>query len=148
MSFNYDVALSTAKDQVRFLIGDTDATDPQLEDETIIAVLTSIEPNYARAAVLCCRAIAALYSRLDDRRSEEQQESASQKAKAYLALATTLELKASRTGIIPYAGGISVADKQSVDDNQDRVAPAFTKDQFSEPGTEVNDPVTEPPVYY
>lgn len=39
MSATYDPTLPTDKDHVRFLIGDTDTTSPQFQDEEILAVI-------------------------------------------------------------------------------------------------------------
>lgn len=40
--------------------------------------------------------------------------------------------------VAPYAGGISIADKESRESDSDRVRPAFTRDDFAYPGNEMS----------
>ena|ERR1700753_1255388 len=53
MSSSYDSSLPSDKDWVRFLTGDTDVTNPSLQDEEILAVITEesiqIGPSGAQA---------------------------------------------------------------------------------------------------
>ena len=44
MAWNFDTALSTDKDYIRFLIGDTNSSNQLVQDETIEAILAN-EPN-------------------------------------------------------------------------------------------------------
>lgn len=130
---------SSAKDAVRFLIGDTDTNDQQLQDEEILFLLAQTSNDIYSAAILACRSIASIYSRQADQRIGDYSISASQKAAAYLALAKQLEqsqTKALIKRVKPYAGGISVSDKREDEENPDRVQPAFTRRDMAFPGIE------------
>lgn len=127
MAWNYDpTKLQTSvKDQARFLIGDTVSTDPQLEDEEINFALR-VRGSIWGAAALGCAAIASNLSRRADTTTGELRTLYSSQARAYAARAAMYENQAaSRSGSLPYAGGISVQDKISNQGNPDRVAPNF-----------------------
>lgn len=116
---------SSALFQVRLLIGDTLSTDQQLQDEEIDFVLTE-RPNLYGAAAECCRSLAAKFSRSVDQAAGATRAAFSQLAKAYNAKAADFEAKAAAAGsALPYAGGISVADKQRQEMDPDRVQPQF-----------------------
>ena len=144
MSWSYSTALATAKDQVRLLLGDTDTTDQQLQDEEIAFFVTQRGDVYM-SAVLCAESLAAKYSRLTDVTSGDQQkEQRSQKAAAYLALAQRLRAEARSRGVTPYAGGLSIGDKQGREGNVDRVTPFFGRQTHTRLQTEYNGlPVTD-----
>lgn len=132
---------SSAKDKVRFLIGDTLSIDPLLQDEEILSVILD-EPNPTLAAAISARAIAAKFSREANRTVGKTSISASDKAKAYLELAKKLEdenTKSKTFKAVPYAGGISLSDKAIDEDDPDRTKPFFERDMFENPpkkGTE------------
>lgn len=126
--------------QVRLMVEDTVTSDQQLQDEEINWIVSqegAIEMAAARAA----DTIAARYSRQADRSVGQMRLSASQRAKAYLDLAARLRYLA-RTNVTPYAGGISVSDKQSNEADTDRVAPGFWRDMMKNPG--MLDPTDQP----
>jgi len=50
MSATYNSTLPTDKDHVRFLVGDTDITSPQFQDEEISAILSDETPAGGKAA--------------------------------------------------------------------------------------------------
>lgn len=118
MSATFDTSLSTDKDWVRALIGDTDvspATDAFLADETIEAILTK-EMNVFMAA---SRAARMVYMQLtggggiEDRKVGETRirYQAAQRFKQ-----TADELKArGYTYAKPYSGGIYKADRDAFD---------------------------------
>lgn len=127
MAWTYSVAdLATSpKDQVRLLIGDTLTTDQQLQDEEIDYVLTTRGSLYGAAAE-CCRSLQAKFSRSVDQSAGGSKTMFSQLAKAYGIKAAEFEGKAAMSGAgLPYAGGISVADKRNQQQNPDRVTPQF-----------------------
>lgn len=127
MSWSYNVnSLATNQTyQVRMLIGDTIPTDAQLQDEEIAFTLT-LRANIWGAAAECCRSIASNYSREADSVQGELRTIYSARARAYAARATAFDARASLGGAgLPYAGGISVTDKQNQEQNTDRVAPQF-----------------------
>jgi hypothetical protein len=132
MAFTYDI--STNRGKVRFLVGDTDATDYFLEDNEIdylLLVWTSVQT----AAVEACKAIAAKLSREADKRIGDLSLSMSQRAAAYLTLAKTLA-KSSSSMLSGFAGGISQSSKETVEDDSDRVVPAFTRGMMSSEASE------------
>lgn len=134
MAFTYsgDPA-SSSRDAVRFLIGDTDSTDAQLQD-TEIAYLLTQDPTPAKAAANAARAIAAKYGRLVDFAVGDLRYSYAQRQKAYLDLAAQLEAQAAVSGSIQFkATGISRADKEAAREMEDRVKPAFTRETMDNP---------------
>ena len=131
--WTYNPAVGRDLDKVRLWIGDTDSTDPQLQDEEITFFLLD-EGAPIRAAVTAADALAARYARVVSTQIGDQKEDAETMIAHYLALANRLRRKAARTGVLPFAGGISVSDKQTREENTDRVAPAFDRTMQDEPG--------------
>lgn len=127
MTWTYNVAsLSTSTlFQVRFLLGDTLSADPQLQDEEVNYALM-VRGNVWAAAATCALSIAAQLSRKADTVQGDLHTTYSQRAKAYAARSTEYETKAtSLGGALPYAGGISLADKEQQEQDPDRVSPNF-----------------------
>lgn len=140
MAWTYSGDPSTSsKDAVRFLIGDTDTTDQQMQDEEINYLLTLYGGDVYTAAIVAARSLASKYARFPDVRIGDYSTSNSQRFNAYLALAKQLE-QTQNVGLIhkakPYAGGISIADKQQDEQNTDRVKPAFTRQDMTFPGND------------
>jgi hypothetical protein len=112
--------------QVRLIVGDTKQTDPQVQDEEINFALTQ-RPSIWGAAAMVCRSISSRLSREADTVDKDLRTVLSARAKAYAARANEYDLKAAvRGGAMPYAGGISIADKVTNEQDTDRVQPAFT----------------------
>lgn len=111
------------RDEVRFLLGDTDTTDQLITDEEIAYAITQAATNRG-AAALCARAVAASFARRADRTVGDLRISYSQQHKQYLELAERLESEAAYA-VTPYAGGISKDDKETQEELEDRVDPAF-----------------------
>jgi hypothetical protein len=112
----------------------------ELADETITAIL-ALQPNAYQAAAMCAENLAGRYANLVDRQVGDLRASYSQRAKQWLELAGRLRTSASRGSLalaIPYAGGISVADKLAQETNTDRVAPAFTRNLHDNPETSID----------
>jgi hypothetical protein len=93
---------SNAKDEVRFLVGDTDSTVQEVSDEEIAYIITMHgDPganygNYAAAAVLA-QAIASKYAKKADKSVGGLSIQYKQKFDNYMALAQTLR-EFARTG--------------------------------------------------
>jgi hypothetical protein len=93
---------SSAKDEIRFLVGDTDENIPEVSDEEIAYIVTMhADPgvgygNYTAAAVLA-QAIAAKYAKKADKSVGGLSIQYKQKYDNYVALAETLRGYA-RTG--------------------------------------------------
>lgn len=134
MTTTYTDPSASDKDAVRFLIGDTDVTDAALTDEEIAYALAQ-NPNIYAAAAICARAIAGKYATEVDTKFESVSVNYSQKAKAYYELAKRLERQAKTQGGlgIPLAGGISITERDSVNEDSDRIPPSFYTDQFRNP---------------
>lgn len=127
MTWSYSISdlAASQKDQVRFLIGDTYQSDPQLQDEEIQFQLTQRSSVYGAAAE-CCRSLAAKFSRSVDQQSGTSKAAYSQLSKQYTVKAAEFEARAAAAGsALPYAGGISYLDKLQQEQNTDRVKPQF-----------------------
>ena len=133
MTWTYDGDPSAnERDEVRWLVGDTDTTDQLVTDEEIAYALAKCAtPTLAAAAV--CDAISAKFSREADRRVGDVSLSASQKAKAYKTLADDLRSDAGVLAL-PTFGGISIAAKETIDEDTDSVQPSFRIGQDDHPG--------------
>jgi len=121
---------ASLKDQVRFLVGDTDGADQLLSDEEILWLVSEFGNPYLAAA----QAAEAIYSggKLVDKKIGDLEIKASMRADQFMKLAKSLRRRAGR-GAMPYAGGISIADKDSYRDNTDIPTPAFEEGQFDHP---------------
>ena len=107
----------------------------ELSDETITAII-ALQPNVYLAAAMCAESLAGKYSSAVDKQVGDLRLSFSQRAKAWSDLAGRLRTSASRNSMFaPYAGGISIADKQASADDTDRVQPAFTATLHNNPET-------------
>lgn len=129
----------SARDAIRFLVGDTDSTDQLITDEEIAWVNSEVSGSATatthlyRAAARTAHAIAAKFTRLADQQIGDLRVTMSQKAAAARALAESLtEIAATDSAVpIPYAGGVSVDDKDTRDQDTDRVDPFFVTAQFA-----------------
>jgi hypothetical protein len=111
--------------QVRTLIGDTNQNEQLLWDQQI-AFAVAQRPNIYAAAADCCRMVAAKYSRDVDITEGLLHKTYSARQKAFAARAMELDQRAKLTGKgLPYAGGISISDKQTQNQDSDRVVPQF-----------------------
>lgn len=140
MSWSYsatDLNTTTASgrlNSVRLLVGDTDTTDQLVQNEEINFALGQTGDNVYYAAAWICRAIAAKFSRLVDTTLDGALSAKySSKAKQYQQLAVQVENQGKKTsgkafGV--FAGGISISDMVVVNEDIDRVKPAFTIDKF------------------
>jgi hypothetical protein len=129
MTWTYSNPTASDKDKVRFLVGDTDTNGQLASDEEITWALT--EGGVYVAASLVAKAIAMSFARKADFTvSQDLRVSYTKMAENYGALADKLENKASKLAPLPYAGGISVSDKETYEDDTDRVTPVFQKDNF------------------
>ena len=132
MTWSYSSALTTNVDKVRWLCGDRDTNDQLIENEEITFALSESGNNLYRAAAMACRAIAAkLFNSLTlDKAPGSVSYDAAERAQGFLDLAAELETKATMSGSAAgiFAGGISISDKQTREDDTDRVRPGFTSD--------------------
>ena len=119
-----DLAVST-KDQIRFLVGDTQSADPQLQDEEVLFA-ASQRSNIWGAAAICCFSLATYFARKADTTTGELRTLWSSLSRSYALRASQYETTATiRSGALPYAGGISIQDKINQENDTDRVPPQF-----------------------
>lgn len=110
MTWTYTAAPTTeARDEVRLLIGDTDATAPLVQDEEIAYALVLYprqvgKPAY-RAAIHIVDTIVAKFARLNDRTLGPLSQSQSQQWEHYRELAVDLRT-AYRTGGLGGSGAV------------------------------------------
>lgn len=117
----------SAKDQVRFLVGDTSEKEPLLQDGEIKWLLSQYQNTPLNAAIRACETIISKLSRLADESVGRVSISFSQRCKGYRDTLLMLRQRLAMEDAIPYCGGISVSDKQTQQMNSDRVRPDFTK---------------------
>jgi hypothetical protein len=123
-SYSGDPANSD-RDQVRFLFGDTDTTDQLLTDAEVDFTVAEHPDNLFLAAAACADAVASRKTRLANKSVGDLSLTYSQVAQQFKTLAAQLRTRAAMAGTSPYAGGISIADKDAVGTDSDRVVPAF-----------------------
>jgi hypothetical protein len=117
----------SAKDQVRFLIGDTDSSEQLLQDGEIQWLLDQYQGHTMTAAIRACETIMSKFARLADEKVGQVSIQFSQKAKSYQVMLNQLRNRLAIEDMTPFAGGISRSDKITEDQNSDRVRPDFTK---------------------
>lgn len=125
MSWSYsgDPSQSTL-DQVRFLIGDTDDTDPQLSNEEIQFQIAQHEsPELAGAH--CCEVLSAKFARLVTKSVGSLSIQFSELQDHYKSLKEQLYAHAGADKVPPYCGGLLVSDKEANEIADDVVQPAF-----------------------
>ena len=130
---------SNARDAIRFLTGDTDTNDQLINDEEIAwtnnqdtgsdTATTALYEVAYRVMI----AIASKFSRLADQSVGDLKVDMFQKATNAREQAALLKQQALREGNTPtpYAGGISVSDKEIDEENSDIVQPYFSRGQFT-----------------
>lgn len=138
MTWTYTDPSTSARDAVRFLVGDTDTTDQLVTDEEIAFTIAQAGTgNTYTAASLTADAIAAKFARKADFSNLSISVSASQRAEAFRALAEDLRAKALvyGGGAEVFAGGLSASAKDDLDANTDAVQPSFRMGQDDNKGS-------------
>lgn len=115
MAWSYDDSLSSDKDFVRFLIGDTNSTRQLVADETIEAIILTEPNNYMAAAAI----IESLYRGLTAGGSLEDRKVGETRIRYQRISDLMLQVNSLRkrggTHMRPSAGGIYTADKTTAD---------------------------------
>lgn len=124
-------------DGVRFLCEDTNPLDPQLNDNEVNYFINMYQ-NMWRAAGNCAKVIKGKYARQADKSVGDLRVAYSQRQAAYEALSDYCFMQATAFSAVPWAGGISWADKMLDVNNPDVVKPDFTKHQFQFPVGDIN----------
>lgn len=146
MSWTYD--LTTSIGQVRFLMGATVNDGMSVQDDEVTFCLTRNGSDIYRAAAFGCRRwAAALAQDLSvDQGTKGWKLDRQAQARQLLDLAKTLDADAViYSGAVPFSGGISVSDKQSREQDTDRVAPQIGVATNRRPGLPQTDGTTEEP---
>lgn len=136
MAFTYggDPANSNLE-AVRYLIGDTVITDVQLQDAEINFNLAEAGNNIYLAGSSAALAIASKYAKLVDKEVGDLMIDYSQRQAHYINLSRELSRQASKKSTPNiFAGGLSLSDKESNQENTDTVQPTFERDMFTNKG--------------
>jgi len=128
--FTYTGAVDTDLAKVRLIIGDISKEKPRLSDSEINFFLTD-EGSIRRAAVRCAESIAAIFASKVDQSIGKIRISFSKQFEHFTELAKRLANNANQAALAgAFSGGISKADKQVDEGNEDFPKPFFTRDQF------------------
>ena len=135
-SYNSDPSASNL-DVVRFLSGQTSTSDDVLLQDEEINWLISSKPNNFHAAAGACDMLAARYSATQPRGESygKTRLDWSDRVVDLRKTAKSLRAQAGLEGVSPFVGGRSISDKRSVQNDTDRVKPAFTIGMTDHPGT-------------
>ncbi len=129
------------KDAVRFLIQDVDEASPLVSDEEIAYTLT-LCGSPLTAAIRCLKALVVRYSQLANKSVGDLSIDYTARAQNFRMLAKDLEkdlvTEGGNVGI--FAGGISVAQKDTEREDTDRVPPSFKKGITDNDSTEDDQP--------
>lgn len=134
MAWTYDPSQLNTNElyQVRMEIQDTNVNNQMLLDEEIQHAINT-ERNVWAASARCCEMIARrLLMKADVKLGRSMQVIYSKAAEQYFAMARMLRCKAMGT-VVPYVGGMAIADKQSIGQDSALVAPNFTKTMMENP---------------
>ena len=121
---------------VRLLLGDTDTTDQQVQNEEVIFALSQTGDNVYYAAAWLAKTVASQYARkVDVQLSGALSAKYSDLSKHYMALSENLEYQGKKAGAVVgvVAGGLTISDINAVRGNTDRVEGSFRRDRFRNP---------------
>lgn len=110
------------RDAVRLLVKDTVSTRQLIQDEELDFFLAQNSNGIWGAAADACDALAAREAKA----KSVGDLSLSGMGDSYKELGRTYRMRLGST-LVPFAGGISVADKDARNQDTDRVAPAFSR---------------------
>lgn len=121
---------SSLKDQVRFILGDTDSCAELMTDGEITYLLATYSNKPICSAYHGARYLAMKYAKSADESVGSVRVSYSQVSVRYEEMALKLKQQCyeENGNANPYCGGISKSDKENVKANTDREQPAFAKD--------------------
>lgn len=139
MAWSYDSTLTTAKDQVRFLIRDTDTAKQQVQDEEILWLIKS-EANIYMAAYAAGQMVVARTAA----GAGVSSKSVGDLSISYGGLSDSgyqIHLKRllarGSAHQVPSVGGISIADKDLIEADTDVPSSDFQRGMHDNPGTAV-----------
>jgi len=140
MSYGGNPGVTTAaqrRDAVYLAVGDTVTTAQLLTDAEVNWFLGASDNGILAAAVLAARSIAASIMRQPRVANGSSSVDPTKTAQYYLDLAVALELSLTSIGVTASmdAGGISIADKETLESDSDWVQPAFEMGMDDQPGS-------------
>lgn len=139
MTFTYSTAVSTDRDKVRLMLGDTDPGDAKFSDEEIAGALAIYGTTSLTAAALA-DSLAAKYSGRTSISVDGLSVNYAARVAQYSALADRLRSASAGSIGEPFVGGIRSSEMDAADEDTDRVAPAFSHDMHINPN---DNPVRE-----
>lgn len=141
MTWTYTDPTANDRDEVRFLIGDTDTSDQQLSDEEI-AYFTSTYSDNILAAAYAAEALASKYGRRTDIGMGKLRVSYGALKAHYAELAASLFSRCRATVLV---GGISISEKETLCEDTDAVQGSFRRGMHDNPG-DSDSPIYDPDV--
>lgn len=129
---------SSNRDLVRFLIHDTDTTAQLLTDEEIDGLLT-IEGSARGAAILAAGSLSARFGRKASMSVGDLSINYGSISSFYGSLVASLRRELVCSSARPYAGGQSIADKDTKEEDDDRVNPSFKRNMHDRDHHTLND---------
>lgn len=142
MGWSYDATdldTTTSSGQlntVRFLVGDTESLDQQVQNEEVTFALSENGSNVYLSAAWVARAIASKYARrVTTQLDGALQANYSDLSKQYMQLADQLEYQGKTSGAAVgiLAGGITKSGIEAVRTNTNRIEGSFRRDRFRNP---------------
>jgi hypothetical protein len=127
---------ATDRDTVRYLVGDTNTDEQLVLDEEIDYALVKF-PDVQFAAALVLRALAAKSIRDVNMSVGGVSVSCNQKAEGYKAMAAIYDPSGVTTSavlVLPVFGGLSLAEKATLSEDDDAVQPFFSRTGDDIPG--------------
>lgn len=124
---------SSNLDHVRFLLGDTNSSDPQLSNEEINFLLSENSDNVYAAATMGARALVSKFSRMVDKEIGDLKYKYSDLVKHYISLIDQWKRKAALSNITITAGGVFKSTGEADRSNSAILQPDFVSDQFDNP---------------
>ena len=119
------------RDAVRFLISDTDPKDPLLTDAEIDYLIEQ-EGSTNEAAVAGSQAALGRLQKLVSTSTDKIKTEYQQRFDHMVTIVAHLKSKRTKRPLNVYAGGLSMGDKASQEQDTDRVKPAFTRELHDE----------------
>ncbi|MCP4868280.1 MAG: hypothetical protein GY898_06130 [Proteobacteria bacterium] len=121
------------QDRVRLEVGDTDCAVAFLTDAEIKLCMADEPNSVLRAAAKAAGLIAAKLARRINFSHGPVKKDASQAYDHYVDLQAQLDRKASIEGAVPEALGVTIAEKETADEDTSRVQPDFKKGMMDNP---------------
>lgn len=146
-SYTLTTLSTVERDQIRLEIGDVvNRTDGLTLADEEIAQAILVEANFWGAAARCCEMLATRYlQKADIRLGRSLMVQYTKTSEQYMGRAKILRQKDLGT-VVPWVGGMKVADKQAYEQDSTLVQPLFARDMQESPwaGSQTTDVSTQP----